>query len=115
MSLLKLLSVSLVASLGCASVEIPDLRPHVTLPGTQNGFWVSTLEEKEGEIKAEAWKKYLEENAHVILFSEDWAKLRFTLLKNCLTMDCKQSVGMLDDLFKMVDDGLKKKKSLTGK
>lgn len=101
-------SVVLVASVGCATVEVPELRPHTTLPASKDGFWVNTLKDEEGEIPAPLWKKKLEEEAHVILFSKDWASLRFTILKNCLTMQCQQSVGTLDNLFYTLDEALKK-------
>ncbi len=109
------LFVSLAALVGCASVEIPSIHPHITLPATQNGMWVDTISDEEGEIPAPAWKKILAEKPYIILFSDDWAKLRFTLLKNCLTMDCKNAVGALDFLFETVDQALKKKKVLLQK
>lgn len=110
--MLSAASLNLVA---CASIEIPELRPAITQPASQDGFRVNTLKDEEQIIPAEAWKKYLADNAHVILFSDDWAKLRFTILKNCLTMECKQSVGALDGLFYAVDDALKKKKLILKK
>jgi hypothetical protein len=110
MNLLKLLFVASVV--GCASVEIPDFKAHITLPASQDGFYVKTVSDEEGTIPAAEWKKTLAEKAHIILFSEDWSILRFTILKNCLTMDCQQSVGALDFLFETVDSALKKKKDL---
>lgn len=117
---LKKLFVALAASVvcaslsSCASVEIPELHPHITLPANQSGFWVNTLKEEEGEIPPAEWKIKLETEPHIILFSKDWATLRYVILKNCLTMACKQSVGTLDALFEAADAALKKKKSLLG-
>ena len=57
----------------------------------------------------------LENDPHIILFSKDWAKLRFTIVKNCLTMDCKNAVGALDFLFEAADRAAKKRNKLKGK
>jgi len=110
-----MLFVSSDALVGCASVEIPDIHPHITQPGSHDGFWVSTLTDAEGIIPAPQWTQKLLSEPHVILFSPDWAKLRFTILKNCLTMECKNAVGTLDSLFEAIDTGLKKRKSILGK
>jgi hypothetical protein len=91
----------------CASVELPDLKPHITLPASQEGFWVSTLTDEEGSVPYLEWRSKLRREPHIILFSDDWAKLRFTILKNCMSMDCKQAVGALDDLFYTFDAALK--------
>lgn len=101
---------SLVILVGCASVEIPDIKPHITLPASKDGFWVSTLSDQEGTIQAKVWQKTLSSKAHIILFSDDWAKLRYTILKNCLTMNCKEAVGVFDELFITMDNALLKLK-----
>lgn len=111
---LKMLFVVSVVSVGCASVEIPDFKAHITLPASQDGFWIKTVTDEEGTVPAVQWKQILETRPYIILFSEDWSILRFTILKNCLTMECKQAVGALDSLFYTVDEALKKKKSLLG-
>lgn len=107
-----MLFASSAVLVGCASVEIPEIRPHITLPASQNGFWVSTLKDEEAEIPAPLWKKKLESEPHIILFSDDWGVLRFTILKNCLSMKCKTAVGTLDFLFEAADKALKEKKKL---
>ncbi len=110
-----MLFVALLSSVGCASVEIPDFKAHITLPASRDGFYVKTVSRGEGTIPAALWKKTLEERPHIILFAEDWSILRFTVVKNCLTMSCKQTVGALDFLFEAADKALKKKKALLGK
>lgn len=110
-----MLFVSSAALVACASSQIPELHPAITLPGSGNGFWVNTIKDEEGEIPAPLWKKRLEEEPSIILFVDDWKVLRFTVLKNCLTMDCKNAVGTLDFLFETADAALKKKRSILGK
>lgn len=91
---------------GCASVEIPDIYTYVTLPASGNGFGVSSLGKPEREIPAEQWRTMSRRG--VILLSEDWAKLKLSILKACIANECKQSVGALDGLFYAIDDALKK-------
>ena len=110
-----MLFVASLALVGCASVEIPDFKAHITLPASQDGFYVKTVSDEEGTIPAPQWKIKLENTPHIILFSEDWSILRFGILKNCLTMDCKQAVGTLDFLFNAADEALKKKKLILKK
>lgn len=88
-------------------MEIPDFKAHITLPASQDGFWVKTVSADEGTIPREEWAKLLKTKPHIILFSEDWAILRFSLLKNCLTMECKEAVGIFDELFYSLDSALK--------
>lgn len=109
-----MLSVASAALLGCASVEVPEIKPHITLPASGDGFWVNTMTEDEGRIPAAEWQKTLATKPYIVLFSDDWAELRFVILKNCLTMECKQAVGTLDFLFETVDSALKKKSLLLG-
>lgn len=101
-----LLSVSLLICLSsCASVEIPDIRPGITLPASGDGYRYSTLSNKEERIPKVQWDE--EKKRGIILFSDDWAKLKYTLLKNCLTNKCKSTAGALDSLFYAIDDALK--------
>lgn len=99
----------------CASVEIPDFKAHMTLPASRDGFWVQTVSEDEGVIPAAEWRAKLDSTPHIILFSEDWSILRFSILKNCLSMECKQAVGALDGLFYALDNALKTLPGVSGK
>ena len=103
--MLSAVSFVLVA---CASVEIPDFKAHITLPASHYGFWAKTVSAEEGFIPAQQWQHILDTTPHIILFGSDWKILRYSLLKNCLTNDCKQAVGVFDELFKTIDDALKK-------
>ena len=98
--------------LGCSSLEIPDFKAHITLPASQDGFWVKTVSADEGTIPKDEWAKTLKTKPHIILFSEDWAILRFTLLKACLSLECKDAVGLFDDLFYTFDSALLKLKKI---
>lgn len=91
---------------GCASVEVPNFKAHITLPASGNGFWVKTVSEQEGEIMKSVWEE--KRKRGVIILPEDWSILRFTILKNCLTMECKEAVGTFDNLFQTLDAALKK-------
>lgn len=101
-------SIFLMAYLliGCSSIAIPDFKAHITLPASGDGYWVKTVSTDEGRIPKDEWD--LKRKRGIVILSEDWAILRFTLLKNCLTMECKQAVGVFDGLFYSIDDALKK-------
>lgn len=101
-----MLSASSLLLVGCASVEIPDFKAHVTLPASGDGYWVKTVSPDEGRIPKEEWD--VKRKRGIVILSEDWGILRYTILKNCLTMECKQAVGTFDDLFKSIDNALKK-------
>jgi hypothetical protein len=91
---------------GCASVEIPDFKAHITLPASGDGYWIKTVSPNEGRIPKEQWDKIRKRG--IILLSDDWKILRYTLLKNCLTISCKQAVGSFDGLFYTLDQALTK-------
>ena len=102
----KILLVVILFVSGCASVDIPEFKAHVTLPASGNGFWVKTVSGQEGEIPKEQWDKLKKRG--IVILSEDWAILRNTLLKNCLSNDCKDAVGIFDNLFYSIDQALAK-------
>lgn len=101
-----MLSVSLLISVGCASVEIPDFKAHITLPASGDGYYVKTVSAEEGRVPKAEWNEARKRG--IVILSEDWQILRYTILKNCLTMKCKQAVGTFDQLFYTLDDALKK-------
>ncbi len=90
---------------GCATIELPDISPGITLPASEICFRISTLGQVEQFISKEECESIRKRS--IFLTSEDWAKLKFTLLKNCITNKCKQTAGALDDLFITLDDALK--------
>ena len=92
---------------GCASVKIPDFKAHITLPASEDGYWVKTVSPDEGRIPKEEWA--IKRKRGIILLKEDWAILRNTLLENCLTnRQCKDVVGTFDGLFYSIDEALKR-------
>lgn len=110
-SLIILIFVSCLIAIaclsGCATVKIPDFKAHITLPASEDGYWVKTVSSDEGRIPKEEWA--IKRKRGVIILSEDWAILRNTLLQNCLTnTSCKDVVGTFDGLFHSLDDALKK-------
>lgn len=97
----------LIATLltGCSTVQIPDFKAHITLPASGDGYYVKTVSEEEGRIPKEKWDVMRKRG--IVLLSEDWAILRYTILKNCLSNECKDTVGVFDDLFYTIDKALK--------
>lgn len=93
---------------GCGSVQIPDFKAYVTLPASGDGYYVKTVTPEEGRVSKEQWDEIRKHG--IIILSEDWAILRYSLLKQCLTKKCKQAVGAFDGLFYSIDEALKKVK-----
>lgn len=89
----------------CATVEVPDFYAHVTLPASGDGFGVKTVSKTERTIPATQWEKIRRRG--VVILPEDWAILKKTVRKNCITNKCKQAVGALDGLFMAIDHALK--------
>lgn len=106
---LVLSALMMVAFYGCATVQIPDFKAHITLPASGDGYWVKTVSTDEGRISKEEWEKKIKRG--VILLPEDWAILRNTLLENCLSNNCTTAVGTFDGLFYSLDEALKKVKN----
>lgn len=95
--LLKLLFASSLALVSCASVEIPEFKAHVVNPYEQNCYGVNVITlEDEVLPKAACYRG-------VVLFSEDYAKIKKAFYKSCLNAKCKQSVEVLDQLFITID------------
>lgn len=94
---------------GCARVEVPDFKAHITLPASGDGYWVKTVSPEEGRIPKDQWE--VKRKRGIILLNDDWAILRNTLLKNCLTnSSCTDVVGVFDGLFKALDEAARKVK-----
>lgn len=107
------LVIMLLFLTGCASVQVPDFKAHITLPASGDGYWVKTVSDEEGRIPKEKWD--ITRKRGIVLLSEDWAILRNTVLKNCLTNECKDTVGIFDELFYTIDSSLGKTQKLKGK
>jgi hypothetical protein len=111
MTKLKTLLVSSLICLAsgltaCQTLDIPDISPGITLPASGDGWRYSTLSNKEVTIPKAKWEE--QKKKGIILFADDWSKLKITLLKNCLSNQCKATAGALDSLFYTIDDALKK-------
>jgi len=91
---------------GCAGMQIPDFRAHITLPASEDGYYVHTVSSEEGRIPKAEWDK--KKKAGIILLSSDWKILRNALLEACLSDDCNSVVGTFDGLFYSLDEALKK-------
>lgn len=102
---MRLLSIfAIIALSGCASVRIPDFKAHITLPASGDGYWVKTVSNEEGRIPKEQWEQIKKRG--IVLLSEDWQVLRYTILRNCLSNSCKDTVGVFDELFYSLDKAL---------
>lgn len=115
MKMIKILNLLLITFLlqACASVEIPDFKAYITLPASGDGYYVKTVTPEEGRVSKEEWDMIRKRG--IIILGEDWAKLRYSLLKQCLTKKCKQAVGAFDGLFYSLDEALGKiKKAKSG-
>ena len=108
MTKLKKLLISSLTCLasGCASVSIPDINPGVTLPYSGDGYRRTTLTNVSTVVPKAQWDQ--QKRRAILLFAEDWAQLKYVLLKNCLTNKCKSTAGALDNLFYTLDEQLKK-------
>ena len=89
----------------CSTVKIPDFKAHVTLPASGDGYWVNTVSDGKGRIPKEEWD--VKKKRGIVLLSEDWAILRNVVIENCLSHECKDTVGAFDDLFYSLDEALK--------
>lgn len=98
-------ALSLVFLSSCASVQIPDFKAHVTLPASGDGYWVKTVSQEEGRVPKAEWDIAMRRG--IVLLPEDWQILRYVIVKNCLQNQCKDTVGVFDDLFYALDSALK--------
>lgn len=104
-SIVTIGAVVLLLFTGCATVRIPDFKAHITLPASGDGFWLKTVSNEIGKIPKKEWEE--KRKRGITILSEDWQILRYTVMKNCLTNDCKDTVGAFDELFYKVDEALK--------
>lgn len=95
------------ALFGCAHLksEVPNIEAYVTLPASGDGFFVETFSDVEGTVPKKEWDEKKKSAVHIL--PNGWSKLRYTILKNCSTTDCKDFVGVFDELFDRIDAALK--------
>ena len=96
---------------GCSTTTtIPRFKVHVTLPASEDGYYVNTVllhdGTDEGRVAKDKWAE--QRRRGLMLLPGDWLVLRTFLLENCLMNSCKLMVGTFDNLFKTIDDALKK-------
>lgn len=98
-------SFVLIASLsGCAGMQIHDFKAGITLPYSEDCYFVNALSDKEVRYpKAQCDK--MKKRALIVL-SEDWKILRANFQENCQVEQCKQLVGQFDALFLEIDKNL---------
>ena len=72
---------------------------------SQSRYGVKTVSDEEGRVPKDEWREKMKRG--ITILNEDWQILRFTILKNCLTMECKNVVGTFDDLFYKIDEAMK--------
>ncbi len=106
MLLSKLLIVLCLILSSCASMDIADIGPMVTLPASGDCYQVTVL----SKVKTRYPKAQCDEikRRGIILTSEDWKKQRVSIQKNCQLQKCKQLVGVFDGLFLTIDEALQK-------
>lgn len=108
MQLLKqLIALFLIStSFGCGTFQIADIGPMVTLPASGDCYQVTVLSQKKTrypKLKCDDIKR-----RGIVITSEDWKKQKVSIQKNCQLAQCKQLVGVFDNLFLVIDQGLQK-------
>lgn len=104
---LLIAALALAFLTSCSHIKIPDFKAHITLPASEDGFWVKTVGEETGRIPKEEWAKIRKRG--IIILKDDWIILRTTLLENCLNnASCTDAVGAFDNLFYTIDQALGK-------
>lgn len=96
---------SLLSLSACQSFQITDIEPTVTLPASGDCYSVSVLTHKKKrtpKTECEEMKKRA-----IFLTQKDWQKQRYDVQKNCQLAQCKQLVGAFDELFLVIDAGLR--------
>lgn len=101
-----LMVVSLLSLSGCAGFQIADIGPMVTLPASGDCYQVTVLSQKKTRYQKAQCDEIKKRG--IVLTSEDWQKQRFSIQKNCQLAQCKQLIGVFDDLFLTIDSALQK-------
>lgn len=96
---------SLLSLSACSTFQIADIRPTVTLPASGDCYGVTVLT----HVKTRIPKKECDElkKRGVFFTSDDYQKQRFSIQKNCQFAQCKQLIGVFDELFLSIDNAIK--------
>lgn len=92
---------------GCATTEIAEIELcPLEDPFTEEGYCVNVITQKERVIEKEKWR--LERRNYVMMSPESWAKVKTKHYKDCYSTECKQTLSNIENLFKTVDEAVKK-------
>lgn len=98
------ISLLLLLSSACASVEVPKFRAFITLPASEDGYGRNVVTKEKFRIPRTEWEPMKKHG--IIILSDDWKILRASIQKNCTNFKCKEMVGAFDDLFLTIDKAL---------
>lgn len=101
-SLLSMMSLLFLVS--CASLELPNVCPYITLPGSGDGYCKYTVTQEPWRVLKVKWDEDKKKTIH--LTAHDWAKIKVVLLRQCASQKCKQTVSSVDELFLGLDSAL---------
>lgn len=90
----------------CGGMKIADIRPNVTLPATRDCFGITVMTLQEVRLPQPVCDEF--KKRAIFLSSDDWRKLKVSILENCQLQKCKQLVGVFDTLFLTIDEALQK-------
>ena len=97
-------TMSLLFLANCASLNLPDVCPMITLPASGDGYCKTTVTQKPWRLPKKVWDKEKGKTLH--LTASDWAQIKKILLKQCASQNCKQSISSVDELFLGLDSAL---------
>ena len=100
---LLLLSTSLLFLASCQTVEIPDFRPDVVLPASGDCYGITVVTGKKRRIAKDDPECIKLKRTSILLAPDQYAIIKKSYYKMCITMDCKQAVKVMDDLFLTID------------
>lgn len=87
-------------------MQLHDWKAGVTLPYSENCFFVHVLSGETEEYPAQACAEM--KKRAVIILSEDYKILRGDIQSSCQFTQCEQLTGRLDNLFLVVDRAINK-------
>lgn len=85
-------------------MEVADFKVGVTLPASEDCFFINVVSKKETRYPADQCAQMKKRG--LVILSEDYKILRQSVQKNCQMHQCKQLVGAFDELFIQIDKGL---------
>lgn len=96
--------LSLILLEGCSGLQLHDWKAGVTLPYSEDCFFVHVLSGNEEELPT---SQCIDIKKHsLVITSDDWKVLREDIQSSCQVAQCQQLVGRFDQLFLVIDKGL---------